>query len=415
MPASQNTTEHNTDVTMPRTLVLDGMNISLYVAKDDLVISAGYLYGTDIRKIVMSRTGSLPEQIIIRGDSYKLTGDALTWCETAKVVKVSWKGGGRTTDTIQGIRVSTVDTRLGMKERGTTGYPVWRTHTNLEPQKNHPFYRIVQGMCVEGMPLYDTLGLDIHRYLISAKLAGQAQVAEDRFYSSENANEIRKLATKAANGSHKVIGNVERKGAEIYFDETWRDQTLWHKAGQWTCPDHWLTFQGRSSAYGTKNDATNPVTAALNYGYKILQMQTVIAMQRMWLDPELGIDHKLFDERRYAGSMDVMEAARGDADRMILEFLDSHEFGANDFYLHKNYAANPDTGFVGIPGQVSLGRNVKGPICAMAAEMFDAVAPHVENVAEMIHAHSKLKGKRMPRPLTKSNHKKEQARRKKAS
>lgn len=395
---------------MPRVLIIDGRNVKIYVSKGTLVISCGYRYGNGDSEIKLTRTGELPEQIIIRGNSYTITGDAIAWCELAKITKVGYSMGRKKKRTIQGIRVINIDTQTGTKEMGTTGYPRFREITSSDPERDRPDYRRLQMMCEPDMPLHDSLGLDIHRYLISQKLTEQATTLRERFVEI-NADRLTRLACDAMEGEHGDVKTAEGDGAGTYFDDTWKGHVLWNQTIK-SCPDRWKVYAGRKSAVNKhyNNDATDPVNAALNYAYTILLIQTVVAMRVMRLDPEFSIDHSTHEKRRYAGAMDLMEPARPIVDRMILEYLTTMEFGKDDFYYHEDYAGNPETGYAGVPEQVSLGRKVRHDISAMAAEMFDAVAPHVEHVAGMLHTHTKL-GAPMATVLTKSNHKAEQDKR----
>ena len=76
--------------------------------------------------------------------------------------------------------------------------------------------------------------------------------------------------------------------------------------------------------------AVNPANAILNYCYALLEAETRIALLAVGLDPGLGVVHA--DVRgRDSLALDLMETARSDVDRYVLDLIRSRPFAKRDF------------------------------------------------------------------------------------
>jgi len=68
----------------------------------------------------------------------------------------------------------------------------------------------------------------------------------------------------------------------------------------------------------------------LNFAYAVLEAEVTIALASVGLDPGLGVVHTDV-EGRNSFSLDVLEAVRPDADRVVIEILSSRSFSHEDF------------------------------------------------------------------------------------
>jgi hypothetical protein len=70
---------------------------------------------------------------------------------------------------------------------------------------------------------------------------------------------------------------------------------------------------------GVARHATDPVNALLNYSYRLLEAEGVLAARALGLDPSLGILHA--NGRRPSFCLDLIEAVRPHVDRHVLRLL----------------------------------------------------------------------------------------------
>ena len=137
-------------------------------------------------------------------------------------------------------------------------------------------------------------------------------------------------------------------------------------------PEHWRYFEGRRSAVnpGTPRSATDPVNAALNYAYRLVESEARLATLALGLDPGLGILHA--DMRNRDGFvLDLMEAARPIAERHIARLLRSHTFRRRDFHEDAR-------------GVVRVLPPLTHQIAEAMPAFGQALAPVVEHVATML-------------------------------
>lgn len=165
-------------------------------------------------------------------------------------------------------------------------------------------------------------GLQIVRELISKKLAGQAQVAEDKLHDSRTAQTISafhaELATAATPESIRLI---ESQAGAAYW-------CAWHtlpinfpKNDMRRVPNHWRTFGTRISPLsGSPRSAANPANAILNYLYAILESEARLAAAALGLDPGLGVLHA-DKPNRDSLALDLMEPVRPQVDAFLLDWI----------------------------------------------------------------------------------------------
>lgn len=133
----------------------------------------------------------------------------------------------------------------------------------------------------------------------------------------------------------EVLG-IEGGGAYAYFN-AWRSVPVrWKGTKKHPIPGDWCLIGWRSSAINrkeaTKQRATHPVNAMLNYAYGVLENQVRIQILAAGLDPRIGTLHG-----KYAGKhalvFDLMEPLRPVIDAALLRFIHSHTFAPGDFTI----------------------------------------------------------------------------------
>lgn len=170
-------------------------------------------------------------------------------------------------------------------------------------------------------------GAEITRYLLTLKLAGQRDVADD--LDARASREISTQLDRLVPADLVTCRKVEARAALVYF-KAWSGRV----AMKWDepVPDAWQTFTSRESEISPtkKRNATDPVNALLNYGYGVLEGRTVAACHEMGLDPDMGILHA---DETYRPSMvsDLMEPGRPMVDRLLLDWISSRSFKKREF------------------------------------------------------------------------------------
>jgi len=176
-------------------------------------------------------------------------------------------------------------------------------------------------------------GLEIARYLVSAKLAGQAAVAATHLDSSSAVETISTLGEMASEaGSLEEARQLEAAAASAYFAAWSSLRVPFVRRDAARVPEHWLVFEGRRSAVnvGTSRSATDPLNALLNYSYRLVEAEGRLAYLAIGLDPGLGVLHADV-KGRDSLVLDVMEAVRPEADRFVLKLVEGRPLLKTDF------------------------------------------------------------------------------------
>ena len=226
--------------------------------------------------------------------------------------------------------------------------------------------------------LHEPAGLEVARFLIEAKLRGQAEV-------------VRNLLARLGTRTDAVIGNatetLDRLRAEsekapsierLRFFESEAAALYWHTwAGLCpqfappsyakTVPDQWKMFRSRHSplhgGHGPK-DAIEPCNVLLNFGYALLEAEAKIACHGAGLDPALGLLHADRDAR-LSFIYDLMEPCRPVVDRLVLELVTSHTFRRGELWALRDGRCRLDQEFAAeLRGWLPLLRRALDPIVA---------------------------------------------------
>jgi len=166
--------------------------------------------------------------------------------------------------------------------------------------------------------------LDIAKSMVAAKLLNSRVVlldaAKDRPAQSASlrsaADELAGFAEqlRSANDLDTLRG-IEGIGAKRYFAE-WAG-LLSHEG---------FVFEGR-----VRRPSTDPVNALLSFGYALLRMRCVSALEHVGLDPQVGFLHPVRSGRPSL-ALDVMEELRAPfVDRFVLTLVNRRQVSVRSF------------------------------------------------------------------------------------
>jgi len=212
-------------------------------------------------------------------------------------------------------------------------------------------------------------GVAVARELITRKVRGQRSVVDHLGGDPTTIDPSLELALAAS--SLDEVRRAESTAALAYW-ASWSGLAVqFHRRDQDNVPAHWLRFVRRGSDItGNPRSATDPTNAILNYLYAILEAETTIACRAIGLDPGLGIVH-LDAPARASLALDVMEAARPDVDRYVVDLLRTRVFAARDFMETAQ-------------GVCRVMPPLRDVLAGTVTTWAGHVAPHVEDVARRL-------------------------------
>ena len=339
-------------------LVLDGYGLSITVSRGHLVLRDGL--GQHRRERRLPRAQRTVRRIVILGHTGHLSLEAVGWC----------------TDT--GIALTQLDTdgRLLLTAGGA--------------QFDDPRLRRAQAAAAATNPV----GVEIARALLTAKLQGQASVAES-LGAGPAATQIRRWA-ETLGQSQDLLGlrGVEAHASNTYF-AAWAAHANCRFAERHRdrVPEHWEHFSARTSPLkqggSSPRMAADPINALLNYTYTLAEAECRLALQALGLDPGLGIVHT-DKKNRDSLALDLLEPLRPVAEQQLLQLLTARFFTSDDFH-----------------GTAQGSCRLLPPLTHLVAQALPefavAVAPLAEGIAHAM-AHSSPGSIRLRTPLSRSNY-----------
>ncbi|MEP7246772.1 MAG: CRISPR-associated endonuclease Cas1 [Gammaproteobacteria bacterium] len=316
-------------------LVLDGYGIDLRVDHGALVLRGGIADRRTEHRL--HRSDRTVQRILISGSTGSVSLAALRWC------------------TDIGIAVICLDPTTG--EILLVNAP--RVHDDAR-------LRRAQAKADVG-----SVGVDLARDLITAKLHGQADTIRRAFGDLDTVEAIDTYRDQLTEcDTLDGIRYVEANAAATYF-RAWRGIGIrWAKGDRSKVSPAWLTYIGRTSALNdghSARKAVDPINALANYCYRLLEVEAVLACQALGLDPGLGVLHA--DKKgRNSLALDLIEPVRPEVDAHILNLVRTQVFTSHDFVETRD-------------GQV----RVLAPLTQVLAESMprwaDLLAPHAEALA----------------------------------
>ncbi|MFK0295125.1 CRISPR-associated endonuclease Cas1 [Streptomyces sp. NPDC090442] len=264
------------------TLIVEGFGAKLAVERGQLVIHDGF--GPHRRTEKLSRIERRVQRIIIKAVDGYVTIDAMRWCKNV------------------GISVVMLDPAGDVIMTSENMYYEGRLHRA------------------------QALGsIDAVRYIMERKITGQYEVTgnpkiKDHLIRLHDVTTLAEISAIEAKASYSYWRSL--KGTPIKF--------------RGDVPEHWTTFQTRSSSLQytgkTPRKAVNPFNAMLNLGYAIGYAEARLACHALGLDPELGLLHRPKEHKSHSMTLDLIEVARPHVDSMVIKLASERTFNRKDFY-----------------------------------------------------------------------------------
>jgi CRISPR-associated endonuclease Cas1 len=238
-------------------------------------------------------------------------------------------------------------------------------------------------------------GLDIARWLISRKVAGEGHVLIRCFGDESTAETLGELVLAIEEaGTIDEIRQLEATSAALYFG-SWsgRPETAPHFAptDRRRIPPHWSRFEGRRSVLASSasnRKAERPVNSILNYLFALVEAEAILACQAVGLDPGLGLVHS-DTKGRQSLALDIMEPIRPPVEAFVLDLVSERTFRKAEFTETSD-------------GHVRLRAPFTHKLAETLPEWRQALAPIAEHVAHVLGA--VMAGKYHPAtPLTGRN------------
>ncbi len=348
-------------------VVLDGDSVSMKVDNGQLLLEDGSR--TARRSLQLTRAhvngrrgGQMtPWRIVILAWHGMVTLDALAWCQALDVQVIALDPKMETV-ILHGAPTSSDDARL-------------RRAQALAPD--------------------NAAGLKVTRFLLERKVRGQRDVLGRLGYQVDDVDRSCEAMAGRAETVRECLG-LESVVASIYWQCwseiacTWSERDLRH------IPQHWRTAGQRTSNRGkSPRNAITPVQAMLNYAYKLLETETVIALRKVGLDPGMGVFHT-DKPNRASMALDCMEAVRPMVDAYVLDLVESRVFGKGDVMEL-------------LDGTCRLLPPVSHMLSQQLSAWRQAIAPVVEHVANLLRPADAVGQKTLTTPLTRANASRAQA------
>jgi len=274
----------------PSLIIADGPSVTVQVHGSMLVIKDGPLNNT--RERAIARVPRIVKHVAILTAHGYVSLQAMRWMDDCEITWAIVDRSGQFPNTL-----------------GVSGAYV------------NPMYLRQQAMCAPGMPAWFT-GVKIMRRLIERKIEGQAWNVETVLGLAETAKTIREMIPKVqAARSTETIRGYEGNAADTYWD-AWKGLPVVWKRPVPSQP-HWIRFPSRRTlrrSWETNRGATDPINAALNFGYKCAETECTLAALAASLSPAMGIGH-VDRPGRDSFALDLIEPMRPRVDRIILEIM----------------------------------------------------------------------------------------------
>jgi hypothetical protein len=220
----------------------------------------------------------------------------------------------------------------------------------------------------------------VARLLIARKIRGQ--IANLDHLGADTGRARTAAETVKAAESLDQIRLAESMAAEGYWNG-WRNlRVSFATADGARVPPHWLRFEFRTSPLtGGPRVAVDPINCLINYVARLLEAETRIACLALGLDDTLGIIH-LDTPGRSSLVFDLVEPARPEVERWVIDLVEQHTFSRRDFEELPSGACRAMS-------------PLRDALAATGARWRHAVAPHVEDAVWII-----AEGAGLPAPAT---------------
>lgn len=219
-------------------------------------------------------------------------------------------------------------------------------------------------------------GREVTRYLLTAKLRGQARVLAECLPTTPVATQqLAKAIERCRDGENAAdMLAAEARAATVYW-RAWESVPMqFARVDSRALPAHWRTVGERHSALSSgPRLAVTSAQAVFNYLYSLAEFESQVALLAIGLDPGLGWFHRDASYRDSA-ALDLMEAIRPDVDGYVAELLAARTFARKEFRELPN-------GQVRVTSRLAHVLATSGlPLCEKR------VASHAEEVARIVAA-----------------------------
>lgn len=335
----------------PRVVIIDGYAFFLGVRSGHLVVREGSGEPRRIARLDAADKRGGVARIIILSHVGTVSMEAVRWCAAMGVAVFQVGRDGRIGFTSPGAQTS--DARI------------------IERQVLAP----------------DAVRAAIMRELLSAKVTGQRQIAEELFSADASVIKQSELGIADAATVPEMM-SYEGKAAGAYW-RMWvpRVRVPWTGEALRYIPDHWQRFSGRQGVSSKANgwddasnaNATDFVNACLNYGYKVAETEAMYACHVFGIHPGIGIAHGTHDGKPGL-ALEILEPLRPIAERVVLSFTSygqGHSFGddGKPVRITKDCAYELDNGVC---------RLFQPMTSRLSSAVSMAVAPHAIQWAEYV-------------------------------
>jgi CRISPR-associated endonuclease Cas1 len=264
--------------------VVDGFGARVVVERGHLLLSDGVGEHRRVRRYPKADRGL--RRVIVLNAEGVVSFEALRWCAGAGVAVVV----------------------LGANGAHLAASPSGREDARL--------------LRAQALALYGPAGLDVVRYLIGEKLRGHLRVVRHRLDSDGPAATLIDLGEQINTAdSIDAVRQLEAAAANVYWSAWERSVSVtFARTDVARVPTRWGRFNGRRSAVhvNSPRSATDPAGAMLNYGYKLAEVEAVLACRVMGLDPGIGVMHADLAGRP-SFALDLIEAIRPLVDTHVLD------------------------------------------------------------------------------------------------
>lgn len=276
-------------------LVLHGYGMRIGVKRGVLVIWGRF--GEEPEEIrLYPGDPQLPSRIILHNSKASLSTDAMAWLVKQGITLVNVDYSGKALSLVGGMG------------DGTGAHALAQMRAAEDPHM-----RVELGRALLSMKIHEQI----------STLEGALGIQEP--YLSRKLREL-----EQAEDTEELL-LIEARVASRYFGHLRGTKIRWVKTNRFPVPESWHEIGSRAAQSSNKN-ARHPANALLNYAYKVLESNTLIAATSLGLDPNIGFLHAN-RKSRTSFVYDFMEPLRPIVDRKLIEIIRSRSFAAADFFL----------------------------------------------------------------------------------
>jgi CRISPR-associated protein Cas1 len=293
--------------------VAHGYGIKIRTEHGHLVVSDGI--GPHRRERRIPRVNRTLHRIVITGPDGFVTLDAIRWCGEHGITITTVNPDGEIAATYDPSSVRTDRASLIRAQ----------ALASLDGPLSHKAESVIDA-------------------ILALKLQGQATNATKILDDPDTGAMIARRLDETLSGTDPTarLHRLEGWAAQLYFRSwTRRVGVPWDRESASRVPEHWHLFRSRVSPLSSSNSkqyATDPINAMLNYAYSIGYAEARTACIAHDLDPRLGFLHSDKKLSRDSLALDVLESIRPDIDAYILGLLGHSAtprvFSHHDFTEH---------------------------------------------------------------------------------